>query len=72
MFIPVIIGATILAACVAYVVYRKFSVTRQQIEFETPQDGWRPSTDIREDTVQGLHILHKDGTVSEVRELRAA
>ena len=73
MLLPVIIGSTILMACVAYVFYRKFSVTRQQIEFEAPQDGVAAIyLDIREDTVCGLHILHKDGTVSEVRELRAA
>jgi hypothetical protein len=73
MLVPVIIGSTILAACVAYVFYRKCSVTRQQIEFEAPQDGVAAIyLDIREDTVCGLSILHKDGTVSEVRELRAA
>ena len=73
MIVPVLIGSLILAACVAYVFYRKFSVTRQQIEFDAPQDGVAAIyLDIREDSVCGLHILHKDGTVSEVRDLRAA
>ncbi len=73
MLISVLAGSIILVACVAYVIYRKFSVTRQHIEFEAPQDGVAAIyLDIREDTVCGLHILHKDGTVSEVRELRAA
>jgi len=73
MLVPVVIGSAILAACLAYVFYRKFSVTRQHIEFEAPQDGVAAIyLDIREDVVCGLHILHKDGTVSEVRDLRAA
>jgi hypothetical protein len=73
MLVPVIISSAILVACVAYVVYRKFSVTRQQIEFDAPQHGVAAIyLDIREDTVCGLHILHDDGTVSEVRNLRAA
>jgi len=73
MLASLIIGSVILVACVAYVFYRKYAVTRQQIEFEAPQDGVAAiCLDIREDTVCGLHILHKDGTVSEVRDLRAA
>ena len=73
MLIPTIIGSLILAMCVAYVFYRKFSITRQQIEFDAPQDGVAAIyLDIREDTICGLHILHEDGTVSEVRDLRAA
>lgn len=73
MLVPVVIASLILMACVAYVFYRKFSITRQRIEFEAPQDGVAAIyLDIREDTVCGVHILHKDGTVSEVRELRAA
>ena len=70
---PVVIGSLILVACVAYVFYRKFSITWLQIEFDAPQDGVAAIyLDIREDTICGLHILHKDGTVSEVRDLRAA
>jgi len=70
---PLLIGSIVLVVCVAYVFHRKFAVTRQQIEFDTPQDGVAAIyLDIREDTVRGIHILHKDGTVSEVRELRAA
>ena len=73
MLVPVVIGSLILIACVAYVIYRKFAVTRQQIEFEAPQDGVAAIyLDIREDVVCGVHILHKDGTVSEVHDLRAA
>lgn len=73
MLVPMLIGSLILMACVAYVVYRKLAVTRQQIEFEAPQDGVSAILlDIREDTVCGIHILHKDGTVSKVRDLRAA
>jgi hypothetical protein len=73
MLVPVVIGSLILVACVAYVFFRKFSVTRQEIEFEAPQNGVAAIyLDIREDTVCGLYILHEDGTVSEVRKLRAA
>lgn len=73
MLVPLVLGSVIVAACVAYVFYRKFSITRQQIEFDAPQDGVAAIyLDIREDTICGLHILHKDGTVSEVRDLRAA
>ena len=73
MLIPTIIGSLILVVCVAYVLYRKYSITRQQIEFDAPQNGVAAIyLDIREDTICGLHILHEDGTVSEVRDLRAA
>lgn len=73
MLVPVLIGSLILVICVAYVFYRKFSITRQRIEFEAPQDGVAAIyVDIREDTIRGVHILHKDGTVSRVRDLRAA
>ena len=73
MLVSVVIGSLVLVACVAYVFYRKFSTTRQQIEFEAPQDGVSAIyLDIREDTVRGLCILHDDGTVSKVRDLRAA
>ena len=73
MLLPLLIGSLILVACTAYVLYRKFSVTRQQIEFDAPQDGVSVIyLDIREDVVCGVHILHKDGTVSEVQDLRAA
>jgi hypothetical protein len=73
MLISAIVAAVILMGCIAYVVIRKFSVTRQQIEFEAPQDGVAAIyLDIREDTVRGLRILHRDGTVSEVQGLRAA
>lgn len=73
MIVSAIVGAVVLLACVGYVVFRKYSVTRQQIEFEAPQDGVAAIyLDIREDTVRELRILHHDGTVSEVRGLRAA
>lgn len=72
MLVPVILGTLILLASVGYVAFRKFSVTRQEIEFGAPQDGVRAIyLDIREDTVRGLHILYTDGTLSEVRKLRA-
>jgi hypothetical protein len=73
MLIPAIAGAVILMGVVGYVVFRKFSVTRQEIEFGVPQNGVAAIyLDIREDTVRGLHILYDDGTVSEVRRLNAA
>lgn len=73
MVASLVIGSVILVTSLAYVFYRKYAVTRQHIEFEAPQDGVRAIyLDIREDTVCALHILHKDGTVSEVRDLRAA
>ena len=73
MLIPAVVGAVILLACVAYVVYRKFCVTSQRIEFGAPQNGVAAIyIDIQEDTVRSLHILYADGSVSEVRTLRAA
>ncbi|NLE11140.1 MAG: hypothetical protein GX630_06495 [Actinobacteria bacterium] len=72
MIMPAIVSVVILMAAVGYVAFRKFSVTRQEIEFGAPQDGVRAIyLDIREDTVRGLHILYSDGTMSEVRTPRA-
>ena len=39
MLVPAITGAIILLATVAYVIFRKFSITRQAIEFAAPQNG---------------------------------
>ena len=73
MLVPLLIASFILVTCVAYVLFRKFSVTRHQREFDVPQDGVSAIyLDIREDMVCGVHILHEDGTVSEVHDLRAA
>ncbi|NLV71890.1 MAG: hypothetical protein GXY46_04695 [Actinobacteria bacterium] len=73
MLISVLTGVAILLAAVGYVVFRKFSVTRQAIEFGAPQNGVAAIyLDIREDTVRSLHILYEDGTVSEVRKLEGA
>jgi hypothetical protein len=73
MVISAVVGAVILVACVAYVVFRKFSTTRQAIEFEAPQHGVAAIyLDIREDMVRSLCILHDDGTVSEVHGLNVA
>ncbi|MBN1631726.1 MAG: hypothetical protein JW990_18375 [Thermoleophilia bacterium] len=72
MLISAIIGFVIMLATVGYVAFRKFSFTRQEIEFGAPQNGVAAIyLDIREDTVRGLHILYADGTVSEVRRLPA-
>jgi hypothetical protein len=71
MLISAVVATAVLMACVAYVVLRKFSVTRQEIEFEAPQDGVAAIyLDISEDTVRGLRILHRDGSVSQVSGLR--
>jgi hypothetical protein len=73
MLISAIVGVLILTAAITYVVFRKYSVTRQEIAFTSPQDGVKAIyLDIREDTVRTIHIVYDDGTVSEVRELRAA
>jgi hypothetical protein len=73
MLIPALVGVVILMTAVGYVVFRKFSVTRQAIEFGAPQNGVAAIyLDIQEDTVRSLHILYEDGTVSEVRKLQAA
>lgn len=70
MLIPAIVGVVILLACVAYVVFRKFSITRQEIEFGAPQNGVAAIyLDIREDTVRSIHILYEDGSVGEVEKL---
>ena len=73
MLIPAIVAVVILMAPVAYVIFRKFSITRQEIEFGAPQNGVAAiQLDIHEDTVRSLRILFADGTVSEVRQLRSA
>ena len=73
MLVSAIVGVVILMAAVGYVMLRKFTVTRQEIEFGAPQDGVSAiHLDIREDTVRSIHIVYTDGTVSEVRNLRAA
>ena len=73
MLVPAIVAVVIVIASAAYAVFRKFSVTRQEIEFGAPQDGVSAIyLDIQEDTVRSLRILYADGTVSEVRRLRAA
>lgn len=72
MLISAMVGVVILLAAVGYVAFRKFSVTRQEIEFGAPQDGVAAiCLDIREDTVRGLRILYTDGSVSEVSKLQA-
>ena len=72
MLISAMVGFVIILAAVGYVAFRKFSFTRQEIEFGAPQNGVAAIyLDIREDTVRGLHILYADGTVSEVRRLPA-
>jgi len=73
MLVPAIVAVVIVMASAAYAALRKFSVTRQEIEFGAPQDGVSAIyLDIQEDTVRSLRILYADGTVSEVRRLRAA
>jgi hypothetical protein len=73
MLVAAIISVIVLSSAVAYVVFRKFSVTRQEIEFGAPQNGVAAIyLDIREDTVRRVHIVYDDGTVSEVAQLQAA
>ena len=73
MLIAAVIAVAILMVPIAYVVYRKFSVVRQEIEFAAPQDGVAAiHLDIHDDTVRSLRIYFADGTVSELRHLDAA
>jgi hypothetical protein len=73
MLVPALIAVVILMAPIVYVIFRKFSFTRQEIEFGTPQDGVAAiCLDIQEDSVRTLRIVYRDGTVSEVKDLRAA
>jgi len=73
MLVSAIIGVVILMAAAGYVVFRKFTVTRQEIAFGAPQNGVAAiHLDIREDTVRSIHIIYADGSVGEVRRLRAA
>lgn len=72
MLISAMIGVAILLAAIGYVAFRRFTVTRQEIEFGAPQDGVAAIyLDIREDTVRGLRIVYADGTTSEVRRFPA-
>jgi hypothetical protein len=73
MLIAAVAAVAILMVPIAYVVYRKFSVVRQEIEFTAPQDGVAAiHLDIHDDTVRSLRIYFADGTVSELRHLDAA
>ena len=73
MLVPAIIAVAVLVLPLGYVLFRKFSVTRQQIEFGAPQNGVSAiCLDIREDTVRSLYILFEDGTMNEVKGVRAA
>lgn len=73
MLASAIMAVLILLVPVAYMLVRRFSVTRQEIAFGSPQDGVAAIyLDIREDTVRGIVIRFEDGTVSEVTRLKAA
>jgi len=73
VLIAAVVAVAILMVPIAYVVYRKFSVVRQEIEFTAPQDGVAAiHLDIHDDTVRSLRIYFADGTVSELRHLDAA
>jgi hypothetical protein len=73
MLVSALVGAAILMAAVGYVIFRKFTFTRQEIQFGAPQDGVSAiHLDIREDTVRSIRIIYVDGRVSEVRTLQAA
>lgn len=73
MLVPAIIAVVILVIPVLYVAARKYSVTRQEIAFDSPQDSVAAIyLDIREDTVRGLCIRFADGSVSEVTRLSPA
>ena len=73
MLVAAVVAVIILMAAIGYVVYRKFSVVRQEIEFVAPQDGVAAiHLDIHEDTVRSLRIYFADGTCSELRHLDAA
>jgi hypothetical protein len=70
MTIPAVVAFIALMLPVAYVVFRKFSATRQEIEFGTPQDGVAAiHLDIHDDVVRSLRIYYADGTCSELRRL---
>jgi len=72
MLVPALIAAVILLAPIAYVAFRQLSFTREEIEFGTPQNEVAAiSLDIREDSVRRIRIVYQDGTVSEVRQIRA-
>jgi hypothetical protein len=73
MLIATVVAVAILILPIAYVIFRKFTVTRQEIEFATPQNGVSAIyLDIKEDTVRSLHIVFEDGSVAEIGQLRAA
>lgn len=73
MLIAAVVVVVVLLAAVGYVVFRRYSVVSQQIEFTAPQDGVAAiHFDIHEDTVRSLRIVFTDGTFSELRHLDAA
>ena len=73
MLIAAVVLVVVLLAPIAYVVFRRYSVVSQEIEFKAPQDGVAAiHLDIHEDTVRSLRIVFSDGTYSELRHLDAA
>ncbi|OFV82848.1 MAG: hypothetical protein A2W26_12690 [Acidobacteria bacterium RBG_16_64_8] len=73
MVIAAVIAVAILLVPVVYVLVRAFSITRQEIEFATPQNGVSALyLDIQEDSVRSLHIVFADGSVAEIKRLKAA
>lgn len=73
MLLLAVIAVVVFMLPVAYVIFRKYTFTRQEIEFGAPQNGVAAiHLDIREDSVRSLRVLYEDGTVSEIRRLDAA
>jgi hypothetical protein len=73
MLVSVIVVFVVLMVPIAYVVFRTFSATRQEIEFGVPQDGVAAiHLDIHDDRVRCLRIYYSDGSFSELRRLDAA
>jgi hypothetical protein len=73
MVVPAIIAVVVGVASLGYILFRKLSVTRQRIEFETPQDRISAIyVDIQEDAIRSLYIRYDDGTITQVQKLEAA
>lgn len=70
MLIPFIVVSVALMIPIAHMLYRRYSATRQEIEFGIPQDGVAAiHLDIHDDRVRHLRIYYADGTHSELRRV---
>ena len=70
MLLTALIAGVVLLAPIAYVLFRRFSFTLEEIEFGSPQNEVAAIfLEIREDSVRRIRLVYQDGTFSDVQQL---